>query len=84
MREITDDQNVVFLHGDPADNSKVVFLSIHDGKPEDDRVLPRSAAIDAAIQFIQEVGAGVTILGISTTSESRLRVTSILPTSRPL
>ncbi|AXE28459.1 hypothetical protein DK842_00035 [Chromobacterium phragmitis] len=73
LREITDDQNVVFLHGDPADNSKVVFLSIHDGKPEDDRVLPRSAAIDAAIQFIQEVGAGVTILG--DIDDERIQVT---------
>lgn len=73
LRAVTDDQNIVFLHTDPDDASGVVFIAIQDGKPESDRVLPRAAAIDAAVDFIQKVGSGVTILG--DIEDSQIQVT---------
>ncbi|UDM18988.1 hypothetical protein [Vogesella sp. XCS3] len=73
LRAVTDDQNIVFLHTDPDDISNFVFIAIQDGKPESDRVLPRAAAIDAAIDFIQKIGAGVTILG--DIDDSQIQVT---------
>ncbi|WP_047238454.1 type 4b pilus protein PilO2 [Chromobacterium subtsugae] len=63
LREVSDDPNILFLHQDPEDPSRLVLVAIHDGKPMQDRVIAREAALDAARQFIQEVGTGVTILG---------------------
>ncbi|MGC0154089.1 type 4b pilus protein PilO2 [Chromobacterium vaccinii] len=63
LRVVSDDPNLLFLHSDPDDPDRVLFIAIHDGKPAQDRAIAREAALDAARQFIQEVGTGVTILG---------------------
>ncbi|MEO2215521.1 type 4b pilus protein PilO2 [Chromobacterium vaccinii] len=78
LRESSDDQNILFLHSDPDDADKVILIGIHDGKPVEDRLVAREDATEAARQFIQEVGTGVTILGdiadgqLETTRQLRL------------
>ncbi|WP_158677586.1 MULTISPECIES: type 4b pilus protein PilO2 [Chromobacteriaceae] len=76
LREMSDDDNILFLHTDPEDADSLIFIAIHEGKPTHDRVLSRDEALVAARQFIQEVGTGVTILG--DVSEGSLVATRLL------